>query len=118
MSENRDGPGRSSGGNSFEERLRAARAREGLDKQPPVPPASGSGRFGTSPIGIAFRVGAELLSALVVAVAIGWGLDSWLHTRPLFIAIFVLLGGAAGVLNVWRVFAPKPTASGTRHDGW
>ncbi len=108
MSENEDGPGRSSGGETFEERLRAARAREGLDKPPPVTSASESGRFGPSPIGIAFRVGAELLSALVVAVAIGWALDSWLHTRPLFIALFVLLGGAAGVLNVWRVFAPKP----------
>jgi ATP synthase protein I len=48
----------------------------------------------------------ELVSALAVAVAIGWGLDRWLHTMPLFLVIFVLLGGAAGVLNVWRGVSP------------
>jgi ATP synthase protein I len=60
-----------------------------------------------------------MLSSLVVALAIGWGLDRWLHTRPLFLAVFVLLGGAAGILNVWRIFSPrgpgytKPGAGGT-----
>jgi len=54
------------------------------------------------------RVGVELVSALVVAVAIGWGLDHWLHTLPLFLIISVVLGGAAGVLNVWRLVGPAP----------
>ena len=58
------------------------------------------------------RVGVEMVSALVVAVAIGWGLDWLLGTRPILTAVFVLLGGAAGVLNVWRVFAPKRTPRG------
>jgi len=48
-----------------------------------------------------------MVSALVVAVAIGWGLDWLFGTRPFLMAVFVLLGGAAGVLNVWRMFAPK-----------
>jgi ATP synthase protein I len=48
----------------------------------------------------------ELVAALAVALAIGWGLDRWLHTLPLFLSLFVLLGGAAGVLNVWRVVSP------------
>jgi ATP synthase protein I len=58
-------------------------------------------------MGIALRVGVEMVSALLVAVAIGWGLDRWLGTRPILLAVFVLLGGAAGVLNVWRTFAPR-----------
>ena len=58
-------------------------------------------------MGIGLKVGAELVSALAVAVAIGWGLDTWLGTKPIFIAVFVLIGGAAGVLNLWRSFAPK-----------
>jgi ATP synthase protein I len=86
---------------SFSERLEAARRRHDLD---PVPgaaaPASGSA------LGVGLRVGVELVSALVVAVAIGWALDRWLHTTPLFLALFVLLGGAAGVANVWRIMAP------------
>ncbi len=92
---------------SFEERLKAARSRQGLET-PTKPPGSEPGGLGQSPLGIGLRVGIELVSALVVAVAIGYGLDRLLGTKPIFIAIFVLLGGAAGVLNVWRVFAPRP----------
>ena len=58
-------------------------------------------------MGIGARVGVELVAALVVAVAIGWGLDRWLKTTPWFISLFVLLGGAAGVANVWRLMMPQ-----------
>ena len=36
-------------------------------------------------------------------------LDRLFGTKPILTAVFVLLGGAAGVLNVWRLFAPRPT---------
>ena len=83
----------------FERRLNAARGRRA--PEPTARPA------GPSAWGIGARVGVELLSALVVGLAIGWGLDRWLHTAPLFLVVFVLLGGAAGVANVWRLMAPK-----------
>ena len=92
------------GGGSFEERLRAARARQAMDA--PVPSAGATGT--ASPMGIGVRVGVELVSALAVSVAIGWGLDRWLGTRPWFLALFVLLGGAAGMANVWRLMMPRP----------
>ncbi|HTR17830.1 MAG TPA: AtpZ/AtpI family protein [Acetobacteraceae bacterium] len=98
------------GGGSFEERLRAARSRRGMDA-PPVEPGQ-PGSSGVTPWGIGLRVGVEMVSALAVAVVIGLALDRWLHTRPLFLALFVLLGGAAGVLNVWRMFAPGGRFSG------
>jgi ATP synthase protein I len=88
-------------GPDFEDRLRAARGRQGMDPQP-LAKAKADG----SSLGIGLRVGVELFSALAVAVAIGWGLDRWLHTMPLFLIIFVLLGGAAGVANLWRMVAP------------
>jgi ATP synthase protein I len=91
---------------SFEDRLRAARGRQGLDAPPPS--ADKADGLSGSALGIGLRVGTELVSALVVAVAIGWGLDYWLGTKPIFIAVFVLIGGAAGVLNLWRSFAPRP----------
>ena len=100
MSEHPDG-----GEGSFEERLRAARSKQGLDAPPPQPGKSGD--VGVSPMGIALRVGIEMVSALLVAVAIGWALDRWLGTRPILLGVFVLLGGAAGVLNVWRLYAPR-----------
>ncbi len=93
---------------SFEERMRAARSKQGLDAPPPRPGTDDGGASQEpSPLGIGMRVGVEMVSALVVAVAIGWALDRWFGTRPIFLAVFVLLGGAAGVLNVWRMFAPR-----------
>ena len=47
----------------------------------------------------------------LVAVAIGWFLDGWLGTRPWLLMLFFVLGGAAGVANVWRLVSPpKPPA--------
>lgn len=67
---------------------------------------------GPSPWNVGARVGVELLSALLVGLAIGWGLDHWLHTTPLFLVVFVLLGGAGGVANVWRLMASKKGRDG------
>ena len=99
------------GGEAFEHRLQRARSRQGLD---PVPDAASGGTGGSSPFGVGLKVGIELVSALLVAVAIGWALDRWLHTRPVFLGIFVLLGGAAGVLNLWRSFGPPRDGKGPR----
>jgi ATP synthase protein I len=92
---------------SFEERLKAARSKQGLDAPPRQPSGDQGGGLDGSPWGIGLRVGVELVSALVVAVAIGYGLDRIFHTTPILTAVFVPLGGAAGVANLWRMFAPK-----------
>ena len=102
---------------SFEERLKAARGRQGLDATRPLSAGNSGDIGGMSPWGIGLRVGVELVSALVVAVAIGYGLDYLLGTRPILTAVFVLLGGAAGILNVWRLFAPRPTRGPKVRDG-
>ena len=93
-------------GGSFDARLAALRGKHGLD----VPPVGEAAAEGTgNALGVGLRVGVELVSALAVSVlAIGWALDRWLHSLPLFLVIFLLLGGAAGVLNVWRVVSPAP----------
>ena len=90
------------GSESFDQRLRAAQERQAKDRPEPETP-----KAGPSPMGIGARVGVELVAALVVSVAIGWGLDRWLGTTPWFISLFVLLGGAAGVANVWRLMMPQ-----------
>ena len=102
---------------SFEERLKAARSRQGLDAPPPGSGGKSDDMGGMSPMGVGLRVGIELVSALVVAVAIGYGLDRWFGTKPILTAVFVLLGGAAGILNVWRLFAPRPTRGPKVQDG-
>jgi ATP synthase protein I len=98
-----DGQSGGAGKESFEARLRSAQERRGLDA-PASGAAKGSGG-GSAPsaLGVGMRVGVELLSAMVVGLAIGWALDHWLHTSPAFLVLFVLLGGAAGIANVWRL---------------
>lgn len=83
----------------FDERLRSARARE-ASRQAPAPGSAASVPKG--PLGVAFRIGVELVAALVVGVGIGWLLDMWLGTRPWFMVVFFFLGSAAGMLNVYR----------------
>jgi ATP synthase protein I len=89
---------------SLQERLDAARSRQGLDSSP-KPSQPGSALDG-SVIGLGLRVGGEVIAAMLVGLAIGWGLDRVLGTRPIFLGLFVLIGGAAGIRNVWRLVAP------------
>ncbi len=65
-----------------------------------------TGSFGEA-MNLGFRVLAEFVSAVVVGALIGWQLDKWLGTAPLFLLVFVLLGTAAGFWNVYRI-AVKP----------
>lgn len=89
---------------SFEERLRAAQERQGLDK----PRAAEPGRdVNMGAMGFALRAGIELVAALAVGLAIGWMLDRWLGTTPWLLGLFVVLGGAAGVANLWRMMMPR-----------
>jgi len=76
----------------FEGRLREARA--GIREK--------EAAQGITPLGMAFRVATELVVAVLVGAAIGWGLDYWLGTAPLFMLIFFVAGAAAGVKNVVR----------------
>ena len=65
-----------------------------------APPAERDNR-GTA-MGLAFRLAVELVAGLVVGGGIGWLLDYWLGTLPIFMLIFFALGTAAGILNVIR----------------
>ena len=56
----------------------------------------------TSGLGQAFRIGTELVSALIVGVILGWWLDDLLGTSPWLKIIFIVLGIGAGILNVYR----------------
>jgi ATP synthase protein I len=53
------------------------------------------------------RVATELLAGLLIGSGLGWTLDKWLNTNPWFLIMFFLLGGAAGILNLWRVVTGK-----------
>ena len=53
-------------------------------------------------MGSAFKLGTELVAAVIVGTIIGFILDNWFGTKPWLIIIFFFLGAAAGMLNVIR----------------
>jgi ATP synthase protein I len=48
------------------------------------------------------RMASEMVGAVLVGAAIGYGLDLFLGTKPWLLLLFFVLGFAAGVLNVMR----------------
>ena len=77
----------------IEERLKKAREKRGEVRQVEAP---------SSKLGIAFRLVTELMAAVIVGGAIGWGLDRVLGTRPFLLIVMFLAGVAAGIFNVVR----------------
>nr|WP_309393134.1 AtpZ/AtpI family protein [Chelatococcus sambhunathii] len=53
-------------------------------------------------LAIALRMGSEFIAAVIVGGAIGWGIDRLAGSSPWGMIVFLLLGFAAGVLNVLR----------------
>jgi ATP synthase protein I len=59
---------------------------------------------GSDPSALArgFRLSAEFVAGILVGAGIGWLLDRGLGTSPWGMIVFLLLGFAAGVLNMMR----------------
>ncbi len=53
-------------------------------------------------LGNAFKLGTELVAAVIVGTIIGFILDNWFGTKPILIIIFFFLGAAAGIIGVIR----------------
>lgn len=83
--------------NSFEDRLnpRSSKKREKKTE------------YGANPWFFACRAGVEVVSAFIVGLVIGYGLDYWLSTKPVFILIFSVLGMIAGIFNIWHLVKPN-----------
>jgi ATP synthase protein I len=62
-----------------------------------------------SAIARGFRLSTELVAGVVVGAAVGWLLDRGLGISPWGMIVFVLLGFAAGVLNVMRAAGVVPS---------
>lgn len=71
----------------------------------------GSASAKASAMARGFRLSSELIAGVLVGAVIGWGLDRLLSISPWGLIVFVLLGFAAGVINVMR--AAGVASSGT-----
>lgn len=59
-------------------------------------------RVRRSPYAEGLQAGIEVIGGLVGGGLLGYGLDRWTGLRPLFLLLFLVLGGAAGLLNAYR----------------
>jgi ATP synthase protein I len=62
----------------------------------------------TSAFGRGFRLSSEMVGGVLVGAGLGWLLDRWLGTSPWGLIVFLLLGFAAGILNVMRAAGVAP----------
>lgn len=77
-------------------------------------------------LGLGFRIATELVASFAVGGGVGYLLDRWLGTAPWLMVVFLLLGAAAGMLNVYRVMlginkvvglgGDKPKEDGPKKD--
>ena len=62
-----------------------------------------------------FRLSSELVAGVLVGAGLGWLIDRWVGIAPWGLIVFLLLGFAAGVLNVMR--SAGVVAGGVPDDG-
>jgi ATP synthase protein I len=90
------------------ERLDKARQKRRPERE--AAPQEGT----SSALALGWRIGLELVVAVVVGFFIGWAIDKWLGTRPWGMILFFFLGVAAGMMNVYRTVAGLGMAMGYR----
>jgi ATP synthase protein I len=67
-------------------------------------------------MGKAFTLASSFVAAILVGLGIGWGVDTLFHTTPWGMIVLLLLGFAAGVLNVVRTAAEINAANPATPD--
>ncbi len=53
-------------------------------------------------IAIVSQLGLTMAGSILLCLAVGYGLDKWLDTKPLFIIVFIILGIIGGGVTVYR----------------
>ncbi len=86
---------------SLDQRLSALRDSRKLGTDQPAD-GSEDGAARASAMALGFRLSSELVAGVLVGAALGWGIDRLLSTSPFGLIVFLLLGFAAGVVNVVR----------------
>jgi ATP synthase protein I len=88
----------------LEDKVRDARARH--------EPASSQEQDRGRAMGEALKLATEMIAGVAVGSFIGWAFDRWLGTTPILMVVFLILGAAAGILNVIRNAQRRQAAAG------
>jgi len=79
---------------TFEERLNRAQTKaKGADEPEQADNASN----------VAFRMGIDLVAGTGVGAFMGYWIDKWFETAPIFLIVLLILGFVTGVRNVVRL---------------
>ncbi len=65
---------------------------------------------------LAWRMVIELVTGMLLGLAIGYGLDVAFHTLPIFLVVFALFGFAAGIRTMMQT-AKLMTGQATKGEG-
>lgn len=94
-------------------RIASAKQDQAVEAQQAAARTSGS----STDLGRAMRLGSEFIAAILVGTGIGFVADKVLGTQPWIMLVMLLVGFAAGILNVTRTVgemnkaAPPPPGS-------
>jgi len=99
--DDRPGPTRNSEDAALSKRLRELDRRL-VEKRPERDRDTATEAAPRPGFGMALRLSADFVAGVVVGAGVGWGFDALLGTSPWGLIVFLLLGFAAGVLNVLR----------------
>jgi F0F1-type ATP synthase assembly protein I len=68
-----------------------------------VAESNGKKRFAVGPY---MNLGMQLAIAVICGTAVGYWLDSKIHSSPIFLLIGLFMGSAAGFLTIYRTVYP------------
>jgi ATP synthase protein I len=83
--------------NSLDAKLKAAR------EQNKGPGEAAGPSDGASGLGLGSRLSVEIITSLLAGLGLGWVIDHFAGTQPLFMLIFMFLGLGLGVYHVIRI---------------
>ena len=89
----------------LDQELKAARQEFDEDYNPKPSPNDEN-------VGVGARAGVELVGAVIGGALLGYGIDYYFETSPIFFLIFVLLGVVTGFYNIYKITLNVGTSVG------
>lgn len=94
----------------------AARIAQARANRPAQARAGNGEKGGMTKLAWAYRLAAEFVAAILVGMGLGWGVDQLFGTGPWGMIVLLLVGFAAGVVNVMRAAAEMNSANAPPPD--
>lgn len=63
-------------------------------------------------VNVGARAGVELVGAIIGGALVGYGIDSYFETKPIFFFIFIFLGVITGFYNIYKITLNVGTSVG------